>query len=112
VRVARYVVIVAALAAAGMAAVHFRARTTRIGYGMARERAEGRRLLEEQAELRFQLGRLKAPGRMMEQGKQLHLLLVPPATVAPPPSAANSHPRAGGPQSASGARRPSRQRPQ
>ena len=79
-RLTRYLVIIAALAATGLAAIHLRARTTRIGYELARERGRERDLLEERARLRFDLGRLKAPDRIIERAERLNLVPAPRAT--------------------------------
>jgi len=74
VRIARFVAVVAALTAMGLAAIHLRARTTRAGYELARERARQRQLQEERARLRFEVGRLKAPDRIIEQAHRLDLV--------------------------------------
>ena len=102
-RLTRYLVIIAALAAMGLAAIHLRARATRIGYEIARERGREQELLEERAHLRFDLGRLKAPDRIIEQAERLNLVPVPSATGGLPASGRSAL-RTGG-QAASGARR-------
>ena len=86
-RISRFVAVVAALAAMGLAAVHLRARTTRMGYELVRQRARQRQLQEERARLRFELGRLKAPDRIIERAQRLNLVPVPPVRSGPPRTA-------------------------
>lgn len=83
VRVFRYVLIVAALTVIGLAAVGARARTTRLGYEMAAERARERQLLDERARLRFELAQLSTPARIEEQANALDLRRLGPADAAP-----------------------------
>jgi hypothetical protein len=78
------VVIVAALTAMGLAVVHLRARATRMGYELAQEQGRQQQLLEERARLRYDLGRLRTPERMIEQAERLNLAPTPPGTASPP----------------------------
>ena len=84
-RIVRYLVVIAALAAMGFGVVGLRARAIRLGYALVREREREWALLEERARLRFELARLKRPDRLFEEAERLNLL--PPREGVPlPPS--------------------------
>jgi len=82
VRLTRYAVIVVILTAIGLATVHLRARTTRAGYRLARERVRQRELLGERARLRSALAALKDPDRVTERAVERDMWLLPPQAGA------------------------------